>query len=166
MNVIKIKSRIRTCVSVAYILNAFRVLSTSNVRVVLIAIDKNVLKTIFFNSSSCILLRLKCAFPSRHPNNTKSCQILEWKYDFFTHIFHVWRVFSSRSCYFFVPLEETVEANSSNLKALTIYLQYLFTPPVDILRTTYLYLSHGVIKIDSLEGTRPVQNLSTTGFDY
>lgn len=48
MNVIKIKSRIRTCVSVAYILNAFRVLSTSNVRVVLIAIDKNVLKTSFF----------------------------------------------------------------------------------------------------------------------
>lgn len=83
MNVIKIKSRIGKCVSVAYILNAFRVLSTSNVRVVLIAIDKNVLKTIFFNSSSCILLRLKCAFPSRHPNNTKSCQILEWKYDFF-----------------------------------------------------------------------------------
>lgn len=81
MNVIKIKSRIRKCVSVAYILNAFRVLSTSNVRVVLIAIDKNVLKTIFFNSSSCILLRLKCAFPSRHPNNTKSCQILQWKYD-------------------------------------------------------------------------------------
>lgn len=70
------------------------------------------------------------------------------------------------ACYLFVPLEETVEANSSNLKALTIYLQYLFTPPVDILRTTYLYLSHGVIKIDGLEGTRPVQNLSTTGFDY
>lgn len=82
MNVIKIKSRIRTCVSVAYILNAFRVLSTSNVRVVLIAIDKNVLKTNYFNSPSCILLRLKCAFPSRHPNNTKSCQILQWKYDF------------------------------------------------------------------------------------
>lgn len=47
MNVIKIKSRIGKCVSVAYILNAFRVLSTSNVRVVLIAIDKNVQKLSF-----------------------------------------------------------------------------------------------------------------------